>query len=81
MLVNFLIKEPNQSVETLSQQMTLRTELKRQHYAAFNYRLKRFAVTKVGLLSAFTAGAVFQANNHSETNFVKKYAWLTRLLV
>lgn len=79
MLVNFLIKAPNQNVENLNQQMTLRSELKRQHHAAFKYRLKRFAVTKVGLISAFTAGAAYQASSNNETSFLKKCVWLTRL--
>ncbi len=61
MLVNYLIKAPNENVDALSKQMHTRSELKRQHHAAFQYRLKRFAATKVGLTSAFLAGAAVQA--------------------
>ena len=64
MLVNYLIKAPNENVDALSRQMDTRSELKRQHHAAFQYRLKRFAVTKVGLSSAFIAGAAVQAVRH-----------------
>ena len=37
------------------------SELKRQHQAAFVYRLKRFAASKVGLSSAFIAGVAVQS--------------------
>ena len=79
MLVNHLIKAPNENVQLLSKQMDVRSELKRQHHAAFQYRLKRFAATKVGLTSAFLAGAAVQAGK-SETSLVRKYGWLVRLL-
>ncbi|WP_165723747.1 hypothetical protein [Pseudoalteromonas sp. Z1A2] len=79
MLVNYLIKAPNENVDALSKQMDTRSELKRQHHAAFQYRLKRFAVTKVGLSSAFIAGAAVQASK-SETSFVRKYGWLVNLI-
>ncbi|MBB1288531.1 hypothetical protein H5085_06370 [Pseudoalteromonas sp. SR43-6] len=79
MLVNYLIKAPNENVDALSRQMDTRSELKRQHHAAFQYRLKRFAVTKVGLSSAFIAGAAVQAGK-SETSFVRKYGWLVNLI-
>nr|WP_206018120.1 MULTISPECIES: hypothetical protein [unclassified Pseudoalteromonas] len=59
--------------------MDVRSELKRQHHAAFQYRLKRFAATKVGLTSAFLAGVAVQAGKN-ETGLVKKYGWLVRLL-
>lgn len=79
MLVNFLIKAPNENVETLSKKMDLQRELKRQHGAALKYRFKRFAATKVGISSAFLAGVAVQAGK-SETSFVAKYGWIARLL-
>ncbi|ATC85428.1 hypothetical protein [Pseudoalteromonas arctica] len=78
MLVNYLIKAPNENVDALSKQMDTRSELKRQHHAAFQYRLKRFAATKVGLTSAFLAGAAVQTGK-GETSLVRKYGWLVRL--
>ncbi|MBE0360718.1 MULTISPECIES: hypothetical protein [Pseudoalteromonas] len=79
MLVNYLIKEPNKNVQALSEKMDMQNELKRQHHAAFQYRLKRLAATKVGITSAFLAGAAVQAGK-SETSLVRKYGWLVRLL-
>ncbi|WP_372762343.1 hypothetical protein [Pseudoalteromonas sp.] len=79
MLIKFFIKSPHEKLNNLTQQMQLRSELKRQHQAAFKYRLKRFAVTKVGLTSAFLAGAVMQASD-SNSKFIRKFAWLARLL-
>lgn len=79
MLVNYLIKAPNENVNALNKQMDTRNELKRQHHAAFQYRLKRFAATKMGLTSAFVAGIAVQAGK-SETGLVKKYGWLVKLL-
>lgn len=79
MLVNYLIQSPNKAVNNLSKQMDLQSELKRQHHMAFKYRLKRFAVTKVGISSAFLAGAVVQASS-TKPGLIKKYAWLARLL-
>ena len=78
MLVNFLIKEPNENVDTLNKQMDLQHALKRQHHAAIKYRFNRFAAAKVGLASAFLAGATVQAGK-SETSFVRKYGWLVKL--
>lgn len=79
MLVNYLVKAPNDNVDALSKQMDMRDELKRQHHAAFKYRIKRFAATKVGLTSAFMAGVTVQAGK-SDTSFVRKYGWLAKLL-
>ena len=79
MLVNFLIKAPNENVDALSKKMDLQQELKRQHCAALKYRFKRFAATKVGIGSAFFAGAAVQAGK-SETSFVRKYGWLVNLI-
>ena len=61
MFIDYFIKKPQKKVNNLSQQMDLLDELKRQHHQAFNYRLKRFAVTKVGLASAFSAGVGYGA--------------------
>ncbi|MBB1385596.1 hypothetical protein H5119_08600 [Pseudoalteromonas sp. SG45-5] len=79
MLVNYLIKEPNKNVQALSEKMDMQNELKRQNHAAFQYRLKRLAATKVGITSAFLAGAAVQVGK-SETSLVRKYGWLVRLL-
>ncbi|XQF90829.1 hypothetical protein ACOBV8_05440 [Pseudoalteromonas espejiana] len=78
MLVNFLIKAPNETVNTLNKQMDLQDELKRQHHAAIKYRFRRFAATKVGLTSAFLAGVTVQAGKN-ESGFVRKYGWLVKL--
>ena len=79
MLINFLINSPNDRVNHLNEQVAARAELKRQHLTAIKYRAKRFAATKVGLVSAFTAGAVVESAK-GDTNMVKKYSWLLKLL-
>jgi len=79
MLVNYLIKTPNDNVKALTKQMDMQDKLKHQHYAAFKYRIKRFAATKVGLTSAFMAGVTVQAGR-SDTSLVRKYGWLVKLL-
>lgn len=86
MLIDYFIHKPQSKVEQLSQQMDTVSELKRQHYQALNYRLKRFAVTKVGLASAFTAGAGYQSlkskdnSSSSVAGKLSKFTWLLRLL-
>ncbi len=79
MLINFLINSPNDRVNHLNEQVATRAELKRQHLTAIKYRAKRFAATKVGLVSAFTAGALVESAK-GNTNTVKKYSWLLKLL-
>jgi hypothetical protein len=79
MLVDILIKNPDVCVKALTKQMDLQSELKRQHQAAFIYRLKRFAASKVGLSSAFIAGVAVQSGK-SETSLIRKYGWLLRLI-
>ena len=79
MLVDILIKNPDTNVKALTKQMDLQSELKRQHQAAFVYRLKRFAASKVGLSSAFIAGVAVQSGR-SETSLIRKYGWLIRLI-
>ncbi|TMS81727.1 MULTISPECIES: hypothetical protein [Pseudoalteromonas] len=79
MLVDILIKNPDANVKALTKQMDLQSELKRQHQAAFVYRLKRFAASKVGLSSAFIAGVAVQSGK-SETSLIRKYGWLLRLI-
>ena len=85
MLNDYFIKKPNHKVRHLSQKMNSINALKQQHHQAFNYRLKRFAVSNVGIASAFTAGAGFQALNSHNQNSSKKiklsqFSWLLRLL-
>ena len=79
MLVDILIKNPDECVKALTKQMDLQSELKRQHQAAFVYRLKRFAASKVGLSSAFIAGVAVQSGK-SENCLIRKYGWLLRLI-
>jgi hypothetical protein len=79
MLVDILIKNPDANVKALTKQMDLQSELKRQHQAAFVYRLKRFVASKVGLSSAFIAGVAVQSGK-SETSLIRKYGWLIRLI-
>lgn len=79
MLINFLINSPNARVQQLDKEVVMRSELKRQHLAAIKYRAKRFAATKVGLASAFAAGAVVESAK-GDANTVKKYTWLLKLL-
>ena len=45
MIIDYFIHKPQKNVRSLSEQMDLADELKRQHHQAFNYRLKRFAVS------------------------------------
>ncbi len=84
MLIDYLINKPQRKVNTLSNQMDLQNELKRQHHQAFNYRLKRFAVTKVGIASAFTAGMGYGALQSSKPSGklkqIRHLSWLLRLL-
>ncbi|MCQ8879971.1 hypothetical protein NQT69_18395 [Pseudoalteromonas shioyasakiensis] len=85
MLIDYFIHKPQSKVDHLSHEMDTLDELKRQHHQAFKYRLKRFAISKAGLASAFTAGAGYQAlksNNESTgvINTVGKFTWLLRLL-
>jgi hypothetical protein len=79
MLVDILIKNPDANVKALTKQMDLQSELKRQHQAAFVYRLKRFVASKVGLSSAFITGVAVQSGK-SETSLIRKYGWLIRLI-
>lgn len=79
MLINYLINSPDARVQQLHKEVAIQSELKRQHLTAIKYRAKRFAATKVGLLSAFTAGAVVESAK-GDTNMVKKYSWLLKLL-
>ncbi|MGX1111886.1 MULTISPECIES: hypothetical protein [Pseudoalteromonas] len=85
MFIDYFIKKPQKKVNNLSQQMDLLDELKRQHHQAFNYRLKRFAVTKVGLASAFSAGVGYGAlknddHQHGKLKQLSQFSWLLRLL-
>ncbi|MGO2477964.1 MAG: hypothetical protein ACTH7Q_06290 [Pseudoalteromonas sp.] len=84
MLIDYFIKKPNHKVTQLSKEMDLQQSLKRQHQSAFTYRLKRFAVTKVGLASAFSAGVGYQAlksdDKSSKSNYLSKFTWLLRLI-
>lgn len=85
MIIDYFINKPQRRVEELTEKMDLRDELKRQHHQALNYRLKRFAVTNVGIASAFTAGMGYQAlqnndSNQSKMNKISKFTWLLRLL-
>ena len=85
MLIDYFIQKPQTKVDHLSEKMDTIDELKRQHHQAFSYRLKRFAVTKVGLASAFTAGAGYQTlksgdNSSGIASKVSKFTWLLRLL-
>ena len=85
MLIDYFINKPQHRVTKLSQQMDLQDELKRQHHQAFTYRLKRFAVSKVGIASAFTAGMGYEALNNSDhkdgkLKQVSRFSWLLRLL-
>ncbi|MCK8134449.1 hypothetical protein [Pseudoalteromonas sp. 2CM28B] len=79
MLINYLINSPNVRVQQLDKEVVMRSELKRQHLAAIKYRAKRFATTKVGLASAFAAGAVVESAK-GDANMIKKYTWLLKLL-
>ncbi|MFU2511121.1 hypothetical protein [Pseudoalteromonas sp. ASV78] len=85
MLIDYFIQKPNRKVSHLSQKINSINALKHQHHQAFNYRLKRFAVSKVGIASAFTAGAGYQALNGNKQNSSSKiklsqFSWLLRLL-
>lgn len=85
MLIDYFIHKPQRKVDHLSNKMDTLNELKRQHHQAFKYRLKRFAVTKVGLASAFTAGIGYQSlkSNSSSSGVaskVSKLTWLLRLM-
>lgn len=85
MLIDYFINKPQHKVSELSHQMDLQDELKRQHHQAFNYRLKRFAVSKVGIASAFTAGMGYEALNDpqpkgSKLKQIGRFSWLLRLL-
>ncbi|BDF96420.1 MULTISPECIES: hypothetical protein [Pseudoalteromonas] len=84
MLIDYFILKPNRKVAHLTEKMNTIQALKQQHHQAFNYRLKRFAVTKVGIASAFTAGAGYQALNsrRPSSNVAKlsQFSWLLRLL-
>tara|TARA_B100002049_G_scaffold235331_1_gene219460 strand:+ start:1187 stop:1444 length:258 start_codon:yes stop_codon:yes gene_type:complete len=85
MIIDYFINKPQKNVRSLSEQMDLADELKRQHHQAFNYRLKRFAVSKAGIASAFTAGMGYQAMKSDEPSKgpvkqVTRFAWLLRLL-
>lgn len=79
MLINLLIKQPLDKVNSLDKQIKLHEQLKSQHIAAIKYRFKRFAATKVGIASAFFAGIVV-ASTKSNSKLVKKYGWLVKLL-
>lgn len=79
MLINYLINSPNSQVKQLNKDVAIRAELKSQHLAAIKYRAKRFAATKVGLASAFAAGAVVESAK-GDANTIKKYTWLLKLL-
>ena len=79
MLINYLINSPDARVQQLHKEVAIQSELKRQHLTAIKYRAKRFAATKVGLVSAFSAGVVVESAN-GDTNIVKKYSWLLKLL-
>lgn len=79
MLINYLINSPDARVQQLHKEVAIQSELKRQHLSAIKYRAKRFAATKVGLVSAFSAGVVVESAK-GDTNIVKKYSWLLKLL-
>ncbi|NMM41458.1 hypothetical protein [Pseudoalteromonas arctica] len=85
MLIDYFIQKPTRKVSHLSQKMNSINALKQQHHQAFNYRLKRFAVSNVGIASAFTAGVGYQAlngHNQNSANKIKlsQFSWLLRLL-
>lgn len=87
MIIDYFVRKPNQNVTKLSQKMDFQQHLKQQHQAAFAYRLKRFAVTKVGIASAFSAGMGYQALKSSDSkeststlNKLSKFTWLLRLI-
>ncbi|MDP2636170.1 MULTISPECIES: hypothetical protein [unclassified Pseudoalteromonas] len=85
MIIDYFVNKPQQRVEELTEKMDFRDELKRQHHQALNYRLKRFAVTNVGIASAFTAGAGYQAlknndSNQSKLSKLSKFTWLLRFI-
>ncbi|NWL15315.1 hypothetical protein FHG08_06175 [Pseudoalteromonas sp. Scap03] len=79
MLINYLINSPDARVQQLHKEVAIQSELKRQHLTAIKYRAKRFAATKVGLVSAFSAGVVVESAK-GDTDMVKKYSWLVKLL-
>lgn len=79
MLINLLISSPNTQVQQLNQDVAMRAKLKLQHLAAIKYRAKRFAATRVGVASAFTAGVLVESAK-GDSNTIKKYSWLLRLL-
>ena len=79
MLINYLINSPNARVQQLHKEVAIQSELKHQHLTAIKYRAKRFAATKVGIVSAFSAGVVVESAK-GDTNIVKKYSWLLKLL-
>ena len=60
----------------------MRSELKRQHYTALKYRIKRLAATKQGVSGAFLAGVIVQNQSNSShgPHLFKKYGWLVKLL-
>jgi len=66
-------------VQHLNKEVTVRAQLKRQHLAAIKYRAKRFAATRAGIISAFTAGVVVESAK-SDTSMAKKYGWILKLL-
>ena len=86
MLIDYFIRKPNRRVAHLAQKMNTTQALKQQHHQALNYRLKRFAVTKVGIASAFTAGVGYQALNSRSSSGnatmakLSQFTWLLRLL-
>lgn len=85
MLIDYFVQKPQKRVNHLIEKMTYAQELKRQHQQAFKYRLKRFAVTPVGVASAFSAGAGYQALNSKPKNGgtiskIGQFSWLLRLL-
>ncbi|WP_404342505.1 hypothetical protein [Pseudoalteromonas mariniglutinosa] len=85
MLIDYFIKKPNNNVARLSRRIDTLNSLKQQHHQAFNYRLKRFAVTKVGIASAFSAGVGYQAlqgnNKHeSKVSYLSHLIWLLKRL-
>lgn len=84
MLIDYFIQKPNHKVTQLSREMDLQQDLKKQHQRAFTHRLKRFAVTKVGIASAFSAGVGYQAlksdGKSGKLNQLSKFTWLLRLI-
>lgn len=84
MIIDYFINTQQRKVEALTNQMAISNELKRQHHQALNYRLKRFAVTKVGIASAFSAGVGYQTLQscgikQSKLKQLSKFKWLLKL--